>query len=315
MMGRDQDRTPSVGVHHSQHYGNSDVTTADPDATQEGHVRPVDQGGSRMWCSEFRDQVLEYTGRGWRLFPCVPNEKRPLVSDWQRLATTDLVELAGFWHKWPRANVAVACGPSELVVVDVDVHGDVDGSRSWSDLVDVLGVDVERTLSDRTPRGGVHRFYHSAAVHRCRVGVRPGVDVRADGGYVLLPPSTVGGGCYRWVDPTADVLELPGALADVIDARPLIPTMPTTAAGSVGLEFWYSRALERARPGSRNVMCYWLACQARDQGVPLDQVLALAFRWVRDVPRGDHVFSVREFIATVKSAYSGVARDQARRLP
>ena len=64
--------------------------------------------------------VLSLAERGWHVFPCVPGGKRPaLRGNWQGLATTDPDRLRACWAR-TAYNIGVACGPSGLVVIDLD---------------------------------------------------------------------------------------------------------------------------------------------------------------------------------------------------
>ena len=61
---------------------------------------------------------------GWHVFPCAPGAKRPaLRENWQDLATTDADRVRSWWARQPY-NVGIACGPSGLVVIDLDVAHD-----------------------------------------------------------------------------------------------------------------------------------------------------------------------------------------------
>ena len=81
------------------------------------------------------DVALECVCRGWFVFPCVPRTKRPLgglVPNGVLDASNDEGQVRAWWNAKPDANVAIACGPSGLSVVDCD-HGnqtEVD-AREW----------------------------------------------------------------------------------------------------------------------------------------------------------------------------------------
>ena len=139
------------------------------------------------------ENALTYLARGWSVIPVQQDGKRPLV-EWaefnRRLPTED--EVRDWWGKWPDANLAVVCGRvSRLVVVDVDTGrgGTTEGLQ-------------ETGLVARTGGGGYHYFYQYPVNEkrvRNRVG-KDGVDVRADGGYVVVAPSThKSGGTYQWL--------------------------------------------------------------------------------------------------------------------
>lgn len=109
-------------------------------------------------------------------------------------ATRDKSRVAAMiWGRGGNCCLAVNCGMSGLVVVDAE--GD---DRSGVGMTGVEALDqVESFTGGRslpatqlraeTGSGGVHLFYTGAVVSGNRV--LPNVDVKAGGGYVVLPPS------------------------------------------------------------------------------------------------------------------------------
>jgi putative DNA primase/helicase len=99
---------------------------------------------------------------------------------------------------WGRiTNVAIACGKSGLVVIDIDPrHG---GSESFRALVRKLG-DPGPAMKVTTGGGGLHLYYKAPEGGiRSKVGLAPGVDLRGVGAYVVAPPSMhVCGSIYKW---------------------------------------------------------------------------------------------------------------------
>lgn len=125
--------------------------------------------------------------------PC----KHPRVH-WRTSASTDAGQVRDWWTRWPTANIGLVTGvKSGLIVLDVDpAHGGLDSLR---DLVAEEGA-VEAFARVRTGGGGMH-FYlrHPGGRVRNRTGLRPGIDVRGDGGYVVAPPSVhASGRRYVW---------------------------------------------------------------------------------------------------------------------
>lgn len=146
--------------------------------------------------------ALAYADLGYRVFPCVPGDKHPLTPHGFHDATTDPDQIEQWWAQWPDANVAIAT--RGLIVIDVE-H-----DSRW--LMD----DPEKALSlaiapsSITARGGRHYFFRppKGKCFRCTTQrIADKVDTRAEGGYVVVPPSQLSPQqCYRWApDQSLDV--------------------------------------------------------------------------------------------------------------
>ncbi len=146
--------------------------------------------------SLFLAGALEAAARGWRVFPLIPGEKKPLIKEWPKFATTDKGHLASWWKQWPEANVGIATGSgSGLLVfdVDMDLEKGTDGELTIAELEQRHG-PLPHTVQALTPRGGRHFYFKNPQGHEIRnsageSGVGHGLDVRANGGYVVAPPS------------------------------------------------------------------------------------------------------------------------------
>jgi hypothetical protein len=175
--------------------------------------------------------ALDHAARGWRVFPLRPNDKRPAIRDSDARATTDPGRIRRAWTRSPRLNVGIACGPSNLVVIDLDTsdHGSVrppewarPGIRDGVDVLATLAADHHETLpwetlSTQTPSGGEHLYFTAPAGSRIRNSAgRLGwlVDVRSVGGYVVAAGSIVRGRRYRQTD--LPVAELPNWIAGLL---------------------------------------------------------------------------------------------------
>jgi hypothetical protein len=138
--------------------------------------------------------------QGFFVFPIRHNDKRPLIEDWEEEASIDPKKIEEWWTRWPNANIATAPGRHECMVIDLDVKHGIDGIENFRSL-QLMNGDVPKTLLISTPSGGLHYWFgipSGRGIPPSSVGrIMPGIDVRASGGYVLLPPSTVGGSVYR----------------------------------------------------------------------------------------------------------------------
>lgn len=176
--------------------------------------------------------ALACAARGWRVFPLRHGDKRPAIRNWEARATNDPTWIRRAWAQAPALNVGIACGPSNLVVIDLDTsdHGSVrppkwdrPGIRDGVDVLAALAADHDQplpweTLSTQTPSGGEHWYF--TAPDACRIKSSAGrlgwlVDVRAVGGYVVAAGSVVRGRRYRSNDHD-DIAPLPVWIAELL---------------------------------------------------------------------------------------------------
>lgn len=106
-----------------------------------------------------------------------------------------------FGDQWPQANIGLVTGTaSSVVVLDVDPRngGDVELERLWA-----LHEPFPAGPVAATGGGGWHYYFkHPGTAVRSRNGiVGEGLDVKADGGYVIAPPSVHRTGMsYEWCE-------------------------------------------------------------------------------------------------------------------
>ena len=163
--------------------------------------------------------AISYARKGWAVLPlhsvvdggcscgtrdCGSPAKHPRTEHGLSDATTDLEIITRGWKSWPDANIGVRTGQiSGIVVLDIDVKNG--GLESWEDLQDLNGrVD---TLTSLTGGGGRHLFFEAPTgeLKTTSGQIAPGIDTRAEGGYVVVPPSMhITGQRYRWEDDDDD---------------------------------------------------------------------------------------------------------------
>jgi len=142
--------------------------------------------------------ALRLAAQGLKLFPLSAGSKRPpLISDWEAGASSDPAVLTAWADKHLGCNFGIACGPSGLLVLDVDVKRTKAGMASLCALeLDNGDLDCLKVTS---PTGGLHLYLRGQAQSSVeRVG--PGLDVRSDGGYVVAPGATVDGKPYAYAN-------------------------------------------------------------------------------------------------------------------
>ncbi|MFF4898771.1 bifunctional DNA primase/polymerase [Streptomyces sp. NPDC001068] len=193
-----------------------------------------------------RDAALHAAARGWHVFPLRPGSKQPALHGadrcqstgdcvgghlkWEQRATTDPRRIVPCWET-SLANVAIATGPSGLVVVDLDVPkekssaGTPDGVTFFLALCERAGQPWPTTFTVRTSSGGMHLYFTAPPGTRLTntAGkLAPLVDTRAWGGYVVAPGSTVNGAPYTVTSPWS-VAELPAWLLAPLQPAALPP--------------------------------------------------------------------------------------------
>jgi putative DNA primase/helicase len=158
--------------------------------------------------------ALTYSRRGWPVFPCrVENgNKRPLVKEWQRVASADEQQIREWWpRRFPHAAIGVPTGHGcvRFVVLGIDVKRAQD--NGFDTLAELGHAVLPDTPMVHTPSGGLHLYFDPGdRLIRNTAGKKGrGLDVRGDGGFVVVPGPGSG---YRW-DPVYKIDHLPLALA------------------------------------------------------------------------------------------------------
>jgi len=125
------------------------------------------------------DNALAYIKKQKSIIP-LKKDKRPLLTEWRefqhRIPTEK--EVREWWSKWPDANIGIVTGKvSGITVVDVDIDhgGKVDG--------------LPPTLIVKTGNGGWHYYYQYEEGITIGAGIKQGIDIRGEGGFVVAPPS------------------------------------------------------------------------------------------------------------------------------
>lgn len=106
-------------------------------------------------------------------------------------------EVCRWWNRWPQANLGVVTGAtSGVVVLDVDPRNG--GDATLYELECLYG-SLPSTVTALTGGGGRHFYFcHPGERVPCRPIAR-GLDLKGDGGLVVVPPSLhVSGGQYVW---------------------------------------------------------------------------------------------------------------------
>lgn len=157
------------------------------------------------------EQALACVEQGWAVFPLVPNTKRPLTKNGFKDASKSTFAVRKWWTEYPDANIGLATGEvSGLIVIDVDVKNGAKGRESLGQLK-----GLPPTLTVATPSGGWHLYYlNPPGGLRSKNGLLPGIDLKADGGYVVAAGSMIDDSPYAYIDPEAHLVSLPSDILE-----------------------------------------------------------------------------------------------------
>lgn len=246
------------------------------------------------------EYALEYAGKGWPVFPlhsprptgcscgrkdCGRVGKHPRTPNGRDDATTEPSQIARWWRTWPDANIGIATGHG-MVVVDFDI--DHEKGKFGDETLALLQEEHEElpeTVMALTGGGGLHYFFRCSANDlTIGQGIRPGMDFRGEGGYVVAPPSLhASGNRYEWeaahTPEDTELAELPEwmhkELARGKEQRKRRPD-----------------EVQDVMEGGRNQTLFSWACALRDKGLTLPAITAAI--WEENLLRCKPPLSRRE---------------------
>lgn len=233
--------------------------------------------------------------RTFPVFPC-GRDKRPRVANGFHAASQDPAQIRAWWRQWPDALVGVPTGQTTgLVVVDYDPDKATHATHAWiAEHTDLLC----STRSHKTGRGGLHYVFKSTDRYQTGVDLvldgspRKGIDLRANGGYVIWWPLHTG------ENPQDPIAPLPANLIDerkFVERRDLAPLPAASPAewraerdraeaalghlAPDGYEFWIrvGMALHHASGGSDEGFALWHEWSAR--GESYDGIEDCRYHW------------------------------------
>jgi len=252
-------------------------------------------------------QALAYARHGWPVFPCRPGRKEPDTAHGFKDATTDPDHITAWWAAVPSRNVAIATGAPGPDVLDVDVRPDGNGHPALNRLRQARLLEGSVAIV-ATPNGGLHLYYGGTDQASGRL---PGcyLDFKATGGYVLAPPSMVGGRPYRVI---MHQLEHPdrvpqgrldwAAAVALLEPRQSYPPAVRSPgqADATRLAGWVAGLPE----GNRNAGLFWAACRA----VEAEQLGALGALASAAYAAG---LPEQEIVRTIASARRSAGRERS----
>jgi Bifunctional DNA primase/polymerase, N-terminal/Primase C terminal 1 (PriCT-1) len=210
---------------------------------------------------------------------CNSPGKHPVTAKGFHAATTDLSQIKKWWTEHPEANIGIPTGEkSGFIAVDIDPrHG---GNESFKDLTDKYG-ELPETIEAITGGGGRHiLFKHIEGVGN-KANVVPGIDIRGNGGYIVVAPSIHSSGrAYEWElsshPANVSLADMPEWLLHIIGNPKQDSKKP--------VEYW-KELLQGVGDGERNMCTASLSGYLLRYGIDPHIALELVLLWnLRNTP-------------------------------
>lgn len=265
--------------------------------------------------------ALSLAAQGWPLFP-VTMTKLPAVKAWEQTATTDpakIREWYGMAFLDGGCNFGFPPGRADIFVIDTDRNKKAknpDGTERLVDGEDSLKewlVSMKQTLPDtftvRTPSGGLHRYFRAPGL-ASKNAFLPAVDIKTNGGYVVIAGSETEKGCYGVIK-SLPVAELPSWFIEAYGRRKKAKVKPsmnynTKITPDTEEKLEHAREIFDSWPpaeeGERNDSLYQLMREVCKAGVTKEKALELYAECGIDVIGFEP--DSAEVINTTNSAYS-----------
>lgn len=181
----------------------------------------------------FAQAASSYALIGWQVFPLQPRTKIPPAGfHWRDLASTDPADVERRWRRAHDSNIGVATGPvSGFWVLDLDGPEALEALR----VLEQRHGALPATVTQLTGKGEHRLFAWAEGIrNRAKIG-KVGIDIRGDGGYIVVAPSIhPSGRAYAWAPGLGPgdvpLAEAPAWLLEL--ARPSAPE-PSPAPAAV----------------------------------------------------------------------------------
>jgi len=238
------------------------------------------------------DQLTLLAQRGLCIHPLQSHNKIPIIQQWQNNASTNLSIIKDWSSKYPDCNWGIVTGKkSKIFVVDIDAKNG--GIESWAALL--ADHQIPDTPVVITGGGGLHYYFvypSRKTIRNSASKIGKGIDIRGDGGQVVIPPSIhPSGKAYEW-EKNKSILEIPIAVAP----KWLLTLITSKASGSKKAAIG-----EKMVEGTRNNQIYYKALQLAKENTAIEFTIHTMMIWCKTTDEPD--MTKEEITATVESAY------------
>lgn len=169
------------------------------------------------------NEALSFAKLGFKVFPLIPKQKRP-IKDWSYLkATSDPEEIFNIFCSEEPYNLAINLKEAGLIVLDLDRHTDQQDGVAW--LANKTNESLANDCVISTPRKGIHVVYRLNGFDvPNKLELADGVEILTD--FCTLPPSYIDmpkdniKGSYKLVSGSfEDIQAIPAWLVEEIQVK------------------------------------------------------------------------------------------------
>jgi len=203
---------------------------------------------------------------------CSRPGKHPRIRRWQQVASREAATIASWWDEWPDGNVGLLTGAENgIAVLDVDPrHG---GDETLRGLERRYG-HLPETVRALTGGGGQHVVFRHPGrqIRNTRDALGAGIDVRADSGLIVAPPSMHQSGReYLWHPEYAlgavEIAPMPDWLVEHLAGARRVREAPASTARP-RRRFRWATVLDGVPAGRRHTDIFLMSCALRGHGTP-----------------------------------------------
>lgn len=176
--------------------------------------------------------ALDLARQGLAVFPIRHRgqDKWTPITGWRDSASDEFARIVEWWTDWPDARVGLPTGKrNDLLALDLDTKNGKDGVAAMA-AIGFPDIAVLSPVRVRTPSGGWHLLFRDDPDLRNSVSkIGPGVDVRAEGGFIVAPGSWKGDRRYQPDGAAVGSVALPSfpeKLAEMAERRALVSDAP-----------------------------------------------------------------------------------------
>lgn len=246
------------------------------------------------------DAALQYREMGFSVIPVKKSDKKPYLETWEKYQRerASAEQIRAWWKEWPTANVAIITGAisNSTVVADADSVAGLDA------LLELIPKGLTYPMA-KTPREGRYHLYFCSknGLRNAQKFIKD-CDFRANGGYVVAPPSKgPNGKNYYWVaghELLNDVVppDLPEAIEKALKRGEL--------SGINKPEAWQNELVKGVKNGARHSVMNSLIGRYITKGLTDEEILPLvqAIDAKNDPPLAEEE-SLLKFIQSVRRTH------------